>query len=49
MKTIRKGNKSQLVTRLQILLNQSLKPSPNLKPDGHFGKKHMKLSFNFRN
>ncbi|MFK5912878.1 MAG: TIGR02594 family protein [Woeseiaceae bacterium] len=39
MKTIRKGNQSQLVTRLQILLNQNLTPSPKLVPDGDFGKK----------
>ena len=37
MKTLRKGQKDQLVTRLQILLNQKLTPSPNLKPDGDFG------------
>ena len=39
MKTLRKGQKNQLVTRLQILLNQKLTPSPNLKPDGNFGSK----------
>lgn len=39
MKTLRKGQKNQLVTRLQILLNQKLTPSPNLKPDGDFGIK----------
>ena len=39
MNTLRKGQKNQLVTRLQILLNQKLTPSPNLKPDGDFGTK----------
>lgn len=48
MKTIRKGNKSQLVTRLQILLNQSLTPSPNLKPDGDFGKKTYEVVIQFQ-
>ena len=48
MKTIRKGCKNQLVTRLQILLNQSLKPSPNLKPDGDFGKKTYEVVIQFQ-
>jgi len=37
LKTIRKGQSNQLVTRLQILLNQKLTPSPNLKIDGDYG------------
>lgn len=48
MKTIKKGHKSQLVTRLQILLNQNLKPSPNLKPDGDFGKKTYEVVIQFQ-
>lgn len=38
MKTLKHGQKNQLVTRLQILLNEKLKPSLQLKPDGDFGK-----------
>lgn len=48
MKTIRKGLKSQLVTRLQILLNQNLKPSPNLKSDGDFGNKTHEVVIQFQ-
>ena len=49
MKTLGKGNKNQLVTRLQILLNQSINPSPNLKADGDFGKKTLKAVIQFQN
>ena len=48
MKTIKKGNKNQLVTRLQILLNQNLKPSPNLNADGDFGKKTYEVVVQFQ-
>ncbi|MCW8902005.1 MAG: TIGR02594 family protein [Gammaproteobacteria bacterium] len=48
MKTIRKGQKNQLVTRLQMLLNQNLKPSPNLKPDGDFGNKTYEVVIQFQ-
>lgn len=48
METIRKGHKSQLVTRLQILLNQNLTPSPDLKPDGDFGKKTYEVVVQFQ-
>jgi hypothetical protein len=37
--TLKLGSKGPDVTKLQQLLNQKLKPSPNLVPDGNFGPK----------
>ncbi|HMP04174.1 MAG TPA: TIGR02594 family protein [Gemmatales bacterium] len=34
---LRRGSKGPDVKRLQQLLNEKLRPSPNLKPDGDFG------------
>ena len=36
------------MTRLQILLNQNLKPSPNLKVDGDFGKNTYEVVIKFQ-
>lgn len=37
-RTLRLGSRGEEVTRLQLLLNSTLLPSPHLQLDGHFGE-----------